>query len=80
MFLFLKQNDFIEAETQTSFTPKIAGVLEHTSMMAHFINKACIKQHSLVVTLLDLKNDLITYHLISTKVKSLISSLYSGQS
>ena len=34
----------------------ISGVLEHTSMMAHIINKARIKQRSAVITLIDLKN------------------------
>ena len=56
IFSFLRQNDFIESEIQKGFNPKIAGVLEHTSMMANIIDKARIKQCSLVITLLDLKN------------------------
>ena len=43
IFSVLKQNDFIEAEIQKCFTPKIAGVLEHTSMMANIIDKARTK-------------------------------------
>ena len=70
--------------------PKIAVVLEHTSLMAHIIDKARSKQCSSVVTLLDLKNalsevhhklikEVLSYHDIPTKPKSLISSLYSGR-
>ena len=55
IFSFLKRNDFIEAEIQKGFNPKIAGVLEHTSLMANIIDKARTKQRSLVLTLLDLK-------------------------
>ena len=89
IFSFLRQNDFIEAEIQKGFTPKIAGVLEHTSMMANIIDKARIKQRSLVITLLDLKNafgevhhnliqEVLAYHHIPAKTKALISSLYTG--
>ena len=89
IFSFLRQNDFIEAEIQKGFTPKIFGVLEHTSMMADIIDKARIKQRSLVITLLDLKNafgevhhnliqDVLAYHHIPAKTKALISSLYTG--
>jgi len=88
IFSFLKQNDFIEAEIQKGFTPKIAGVLEHTSMMANIIDKARTKQRSLVLTLLDLKNafgevhhnlieEVLLYHHIPAKAKALISSLYT---
>ena len=56
IFAFLKQNYFIEAEIQKGFTPKIAGVLEHTSMMANSTDKVRIKQPSLAITLLDLTN------------------------
>ena len=56
VFSFLNQNEFIEAEIQKSFTPKVAGVLEHTSMMANIIDKARKRQRSVVIPLLDLKN------------------------
>ena len=89
IFSFLRQNDFIEAEIQKGFTPKISGVLEHTSMMANIIDKARIKQCSLVITLLGLKNafgevhhnliqEVLAYHHIPAKTKALISRLYTG--
>ncbi|CAB3985277.1 Hypothetical predicted protein [Paramuricea clavata] len=66
----------------------MSGTLEHTAQMANIINKARIKQRSLVITLLDLKNafgevhhNLITsvldYHHIPEHVKLIIKSLYS---
>ena len=62
--------------------------LEHTAQMANIINKARIKQRSLVITLLYLKNafgevhhNLITsvldYHHIPEHVKLIIKSLYT---
>ena len=58
-------------------------------MMGNIINKARIKQRSLVITLLDLKNafgevhhNLIssvpTYHHVPDNIKSLISGLYTN--
>ena len=89
IFSFLKQNNFIQAEILKGFTPKIAGVLEHTSMMANIIDKARIKQRSLVITLLNLKNyfgevhqnliqEVLAYHHTPANTKALISSLYTG--
>ena len=56
VFSFNKQNEFIESEIQKGFTPKIAGVLEHTSMMGNTIDNARINHRSVAITLLDLKN------------------------
>ena len=58
-------------------------------MMGNIINKARIKQRSLVITLLDLKNtfgevhhnlisSVLTYHHIPEHIKSLISGLYTN--
>ena len=66
----------------------MSGTLEHTAQMTNIINKARIKQRSLVITLLDLKNafgevhhNLITsvldYHHIPEHVKLIIKSLYT---
>ena len=66
----------------------MSGTLEHTAQMANIINKARIKQRSLVITLLDLKNafgevhhNLITsvldYHHIPEHIKLIIKSLYT---
>ena len=88
-FSFLNQNEFIEAETQKDFTPKVARVLEHTSMMANIIDKARKSQRSVIITLLDLKNafgevhqniikEVLLYHHIPDKIQALISSLYES--
>jgi hypothetical protein len=88
MYSFLTLNNFIEHNIQKGFTPNMSGTLEHTAHLANIINKARIKQRSLVITLLDLKNafgevhhNLITsvldYHHIPEHVKLIIKSLYT---
>ena len=56
VFAFLKAIDFIGNEIQKGFLPKISGTFELTAQMANAINTARIKQRSLVITVLDLKN------------------------
>ncbi len=88
MYSFLTANNFIEHNIQKGFTPNLSGTLEHTAQMANIINKARIKQRSLAISLLDLKNafgevhhNLITsvldYHHIPEHVKLIIKSLYT---
>ena len=82
-------NGFVENKIQNSFTHKVSGTLEHITMMGNIINKARIKQRSLVITLLDLKNafgevhhnlisSVLTYHHVPENIKSLISGLYTN--
>ena len=89
MFSFLSENKYVEHEVQKGFTPKVSGTFEHTSQMAYLINHARIKQPSLVITLLDLKNafgevhhnlitEVLNYHHMPKKIQKLISSLYTG--
>ena len=84
-----KKNGFVENKIQMGFTHKVSGALEHTAMMGNIINKARIKQRSLVITLLDLENvfgevhhkltsSVLTYHDIPENIKSLISGLYTN--
>ena len=56
IFSYLSQNGFIEQHIQKGFAHGVSGTLEHISMVAHIINKARLKQCSVVITLLDLKN------------------------
>lgn len=56
IFNFLTTNNYIEQEIQKDFTPGLSGTFEHNAQMADTINKARAKQHSLIITLLDLKN------------------------
>ena len=87
MYDFLKRNNYIEHVIQKGFTSKLSGTLEHTSQMAYMINKARVKQRSLVITLLDLKNAfgevhhkliqrILEYHYIPDEIQQLIGSLY----
>ena len=55
IYSFLTCNNFIEQNIQKGFTPNLSGTLEHTAQMAD-INKARIRQRSVVITLLDLKH------------------------
>ena len=86
MYSFLTANQYIEHNIQKGFTPNLSGTLEHTAQMANIINKARIKQRSLVITLLDLKNasgevhhnliqSVLDYHHIPFHVKDIIRSL-----
>ena len=86
LFKFLSQNNYIEQEIQKGFTPKVSGTLEHTVQMSTIIDKARIKQRSLFITLLDLKNafgevhhnliyEVLIYHHIPDHIISLIKSL-----
>ena len=88
MHSFLVSNCLIEHSIQKGFTPNLSGTLEHTVQMANIINNARIKQRSLVITLLDLKNafgevhhnliqSVLDYHHIPEHTKSIIKSLYT---
>ena len=85
---FLASNNFIEHSIQKGFTPNLSGTLEHTAQMADIINKARIRQRSIVITLLDLKNafgevhhnliqSVLDYHHIPDHIKFVIKSLYT---
>ena len=89
MFTFLVENNYIEHTIQKGFTPKVAGTLEHTAHMAHIINTARIKQRSVIITLLDLKNafgelhhnliyEVLQYHHLPREISDLIQSLYTN--
>ena len=89
IFTFLIANNFIESNIQKGFTPHVSGTLEHIAQMDCIINQARIKQRSLVITLLDLKNafgeinhnlinSVLGYHHIPDHIKVLIKSLYTN--
>ena len=89
IFSFLAQNKLIEQKIQKGLTNGVSGVLEHTSMMAYIINKARLKQRSVVLTLLDLKNtfgevhhnlikSILDYHHIPDTIQTVVVSLYTN--
>ena len=88
VYSFLTSNNFIEHNIQKGFTPNLCGTLEHTAQMADIINKSRIRQRSVVITLLDLKNafgeihhnliqSVLDYHHIPDHIKFVIKSLYT---
>ena len=56
IFDFLLKNNYIETYYQKGFTPKMSGTFEHIAELEHIINHSRLKQRSLVVTLIDLRN------------------------
>ena len=89
MFSFLSENKYVEHEVQKGFTPNASGTFEHTSQMSYLINHARVKQRSLVITILDLKNafgevhhslttEVLNYYHMQEIIKKLISSFYTG--
>ena len=86
---FLKGNDYIEHNIQKGFLPKISGTYEHTRQLAQIIRHAKLKQRTLVITLLDLKNafgevhhsliiEILKYHHMPNEVQNMISDLYGN--
>ena len=86
MFAFLSANGYIENRIQKGFMPKLSGTYEHTAQMSQLINKAIIKQRSVVITLLDLINAFgeVHHNLIAAvlKYRNIITFLikYKGSS
>ena len=85
LFAFLMSNGFIEHKIQKAFLPKLGSMFEHTAQMANIINNARIKQRSVVITLLDLKNafgevhhnvisEVLKYHHVPDHIQILLSS------
>ena len=89
IYSFLKQNGFVKQRIQKVCTHGISSVLEYKSMMGHVITKAYLKQSSVDITLLDLKNafeevhynlinSVLTYYHIPQTAQLLIANLYTG--
>ena len=87
LFSYLSSNNYIEHKIQKGFLPKLTGTFEHTSQMAHVISKARLKQKSLFITLLDLKNafgevhhnlipKVLQYHHIPSHIQAIIGNLF----
>ena len=88
MFVYLSVNRYIEHSFQKRLLPKLSGTYEHTAQTSQIISKARIKQRSVVITFLDLKNSpgevhyhlipaVLKYHHIPHHIQKLINSLYS---
>jgi len=89
IFEFLLNNNYIETYYQKGFTPKMSGTFEHIAEMENIINQSRLKQRSLVITLIDLRNAFgtVNHHLIQTVLKyhhipenigNIIESLYGA--
>ena len=88
MFDFLLKNKYLEHNIQKGFIPKISGTYDHTAQMAFLINQARLKQRSLFITLLDLRNafgevhhnliqETLRFHHVPIVIQNLIKDLYT---
>ena len=89
IYKHLCENEYIETNIQKGFWSGISGTIEHTQHLTYLINHARLKQRSLCVSLIDLKNafgevhhDLIKavldYHHVPPPMSALARSLYDG--
>ena len=58
IYEFLVQNQYIDRKTQKGFWSRVDGVTEHTELLTHIVSDAKRHSRNLVVTLLDLRNEL----------------------
>ena len=56
MFEFMVKNNYAESCIQKGFIPGLSGTFEHIASMSHIINQAKLKQRSVTITLIDLRN------------------------
>ena len=88
MFDFLLKNRYLEHNIQKGFIPKISRTYEHTAQMAFLINQARLKQQSLFITILDLRNafgevhynliqETLRFHHVPAEIQNLIKDLYT---
>ena len=89
LFEFLLNNKYIETYFQKGFTPKMSGTFEHIAEMENIINQSRLKQRSLVITLIDLRNafgtvnhnliqSVLKYHHIPDNIAGIIANLYGA--
>ena len=88
MFEFMVKNNYAESCIQKGFIPGISGTFEHIASMSHIINQAKLKQRSVTITLIDLRNafgevdhnlikHVMKYHHIPDDVCEHVVRLYS---
>ena len=82
-------NNYTECHYQKGFTPGMSGTFEHIAEMTHLINHSRLKQKSLTITLIDLKNafgevdhnliqSVLRYHHVPNDICEIVQSLYSN--
>ena len=56
IYNFLLENQFIELSKQKGFWRAISGTIGLKELLTHVVKHTKIKQHQIIITLLDLKN------------------------
>ena len=72
IFKFVRDNKYIETNIQKGFWPGLSGTVEHTKLLNYLLNHARNKQRSIIVTLIDLKNEFGEVH--HNQIKSILKS------
>ena len=89
VYKHLCENEYIETNIQKGFWSGISGTIEHTQHLTYLINHTRLKQRSLCVSLIDLKNAfgevhhylikaVLDYHHVPPAMSALVRSLYDG--
>ena len=89
VYEFLLNNGYTESHYQKGFTPGMSGTFEHIGEMENIINKSRLKQRSVVITLIDLRNafgsvnhrliqTVLKYHHLPQYICDIIGNLYNS--
>ena len=87
IYSFISKNNYIESHIQKGFWQGISGTVEHTELLSYLIDNTRNKQHSVVITLLDLRyafgevhhkliKSVLRFHNIPSHIHELIDNVY----
>ena len=87
IYKFLSANQIIDDKLQKGFWSGVSGTIEHTQHLTYTINQARLKQKSLCITLIDLKNafgevhhslikEVLNFHHVPADMSDFIMSIY----
>ena len=88
-YIFLASNNFIDEKLQKGFWSGVSGTIEHTETLTYIIDQARLKQKSVCVTLIDLRNafgevhhellkEVLEFHHLPPEMGNFITSMYNG--
>lgn len=89
VYKFLASNKFIDEKLQKGFWSGVSGTVEHTETLTYVINQARLKQRSVCISLIDLRNafgevhhslikEVLKFHHLPPDMSGFITSLYDG--
>ena len=89
IYKFLASNNFIDEKLQKGFWSGVSGTVEHTQSLSYIINQARVKQKSVCITLIDLRNafgevhhslikEVMRFHHLPLDMSNFIANMYEG--